>query len=318
MIMGLGCGLIYHSLRIVTAQFDGEIKYLSIVWVRYALSTFLGIYGLNKLLLWQFPRPEPNLLYMPTGLHSKELLFWISMGSSQLYNHITGSVELLAAIMLLFRRTFGLGCVLSVLIMSHVFMLNIAFDISVKLLSSWLLVLALYLYWNHRKNPDLLQQTTRIDARIHMILKSVVCLFLCGLIFWPMIQNLRKGQAIMGSNSIEPPLYGAYQLHVDEALFLADSIPLSSFVRVFVHKDHYLILQTLEGETIHYPIYIDAHGTLVIRGGDSFKDQVWKYSCEGSTVRLYRADGAQMQWQAIDWKSMPLLSDSFHLFMDSD
>jgi hypothetical protein len=317
-IIGLGCGLIYHWRRRAMTNCDGEVQYLSFVLVKYALSAFLGIYGINKILLWQFPRPEPNLLYMPTGLHSKEMLFWISMGSSQLYNHITGSVEFLACILLLFRRTFGWGAGLCVLIMSHVFILNISFDISVKLLSGWLLVLAIYLYWNYRKNPNLLQQTTCMDGRIHMIMKSVVCFFLCGLIFWPMFQNLLQGQAVTGPNSMKPPLYGAYQLQVAKESYLAASIPLSQFTRVYVHKDHYILLQTLEGETNYYPIYIDTQGTLVIRGGDAFEDQIWKYTRQGDTVELSCTDGTHMLWQAMDWESMPLLYDSIHLFMDSD
>ena len=107
------------------------------------VSFFLFVYGFNKVFKIQFYIPEPNTLYTPLGQLSKDILFWSSMGSSHSYNLFMGLVEILPALFLLFRRTRMLGAVISFTVLLNVLMINFGFDISVKILSSFLLFLSL-------------------------------------------------------------------------------------------------------------------------------------------------------------------------------
>ena len=108
--------------------------YLGMVLIRY---------GLDKVLMIQFPKPGPNLLFTPFGMQDRDILFWSVMGLSPTYMITTGLIEVIAGVLLLFTRTRAIGGLLGLAIMSHVFLLNISFDISVKLFSLFLLLQAL-------------------------------------------------------------------------------------------------------------------------------------------------------------------------------
>lgn len=121
---------------------------LVLKWHRTIIAYFLGFmllkYGVDKLLLNQFYFPEPNTLYTRVGAMDKSLLYWTSMGTSKSYSIFMGCVEIIPGIMLLFRRTRALAGLISVLIFANVFMVNIGFNIDVKLLSLVLLIFSIY------------------------------------------------------------------------------------------------------------------------------------------------------------------------------
>jgi hypothetical protein len=111
----------------------------------YYLALQLLKYGLDKIFKNQFYLPEPNTLYTPMGKIPKDLLYWSSMGASHFYNVFLGSLETLAAICILIRRTRLVGLLMSLFIMTNVVAVNFGFDISVKLFSLLLLFFTLYL-----------------------------------------------------------------------------------------------------------------------------------------------------------------------------
>ncbi|MBL0144471.1 MAG: hypothetical protein IPP48_00540 [Chitinophagaceae bacterium] len=61
-------------------------------------------YGLDKIFKTQFYLPEPNTLFTTVGHLDKDILFWSTMGSSHLYNTITGCIEILAAVLLFLNQ----------------------------------------------------------------------------------------------------------------------------------------------------------------------------------------------------------------------
>ena len=113
--------------------------YWTHVLVSNMLAFFLLRYGFDKLFKHQFYLPEPNTLYTPVGLLSKDILFWTSMGTSHSYNVFMGLIEIIPAFLLFFKRTRMLGGLISFAVLLNVLMINIGFDITVKILSSFLL-----------------------------------------------------------------------------------------------------------------------------------------------------------------------------------
>ncbi len=105
-------------------------------------------YGLDKLMMLQFPRPEPNLLFTPLKDFDKDLLFWTSMGTSRLYNTLSGGIEILGALFLLFYRRRRLGLLILLLSTVYIVLLNFSFNIGVKMFSLVLLGTLLTLNWN--------------------------------------------------------------------------------------------------------------------------------------------------------------------------
>jgi hypothetical protein len=72
-------------------------------------------------------------------------LAWLFIGQSRTYEFFSGLMEVLGGLLLVFQRTTTLGACLLVGVLTNVFLLNIAYDIPVKLFSGTLLLLALLL-----------------------------------------------------------------------------------------------------------------------------------------------------------------------------
>ena len=112
---------------------------------RFTLAYFLLGYGLGKLLPAQFGPPGFQLAFFSqqTAQLSPQMLLWAFMGASREYTFFTGLVETAAALFLLSHRTVMLGALLSVAAMTHVVMLNFAYDVVVKVLAVQMLLIAI-------------------------------------------------------------------------------------------------------------------------------------------------------------------------------
>jgi hypothetical protein len=110
--------------------------------VRLALAAALFEYGMTKVIPTQFPAPSLTTLVTPVGDLTLSALLWTSVGASQPYEIFTGCVEVLAGVLLLVPRTTMLGALIGLAAATHVFVLNMTYDIGLKLISFHLIVLA--------------------------------------------------------------------------------------------------------------------------------------------------------------------------------
>lgn len=115
------------------------------VYVRMYLGTVMISYGAYKVINSQFPRPPLDRLVQTFGDASPMGLLWTFMGASEPYAMFTGAAEMLCGILLFARRTTALGALACAAVMSNVVMLNFSYDVPVKLYSSHLLAMALFL-----------------------------------------------------------------------------------------------------------------------------------------------------------------------------
>jgi hypothetical protein len=115
------------------------------LYVRVILAVAMIDYGAVKVLKVQFPDPSLELLLRPFGEVSPGGLLWIAMGVSDGYNVFTGATELLGGTLLFFWRTTLLGALICIGVLSNVVALNFSYDIPVKLFSSHLLGMAVFL-----------------------------------------------------------------------------------------------------------------------------------------------------------------------------
>src|SRR5580704_1236304 len=104
------------------------------VLVRYYLFYTMINYGLFKVIKVQFPFPNLGRLVQPYGNSSPMGLEWTQMGYSTLYNYFAGFAELLGGLLLLSRKTTAIGALVCLAVMTNVFMINMSFDVPVKLL----------------------------------------------------------------------------------------------------------------------------------------------------------------------------------------
>ena len=118
-------------------------------WLRSAVRAYLGLamlaYGINKLVPIQFGSLRLAEMLQPIGEQSPMGLLWRFMAASPTYTAFTGFAEVLCAYLLFFRRTAMAGALLCTGVMAHVVALNFCYDVPVKLFSSRLLLMSLFL-----------------------------------------------------------------------------------------------------------------------------------------------------------------------------
>jgi len=100
----------------------------------------------------QFPAPSSETLGTPLGEASPMRLLWTFMGASRPYTWFAGGSEVLAGLLLVWRRTSTLGAMIAAGVMTNVVLLNFCYDVPVKLFSAHLLVTALLILLPHGKD----------------------------------------------------------------------------------------------------------------------------------------------------------------------
>ena len=115
------------------------------VYVRFVLAFWMLEYGSVKVIPVQVARPSLDRLLQPFGDASPEGMFWTFMGVSMAYTIFSGLAEMVGGLLLVFRRTTLLGALVCIAVLTNVVMLNFCYDVSVKLFSSHLLALAVFL-----------------------------------------------------------------------------------------------------------------------------------------------------------------------------
>jgi uncharacterized membrane protein YphA (DoxX/SURF4 family) len=115
------------------------------LFIRFALATELLLYGLDKVIPLQMPYPPLTRLLEPFHDFSPMGVLWYSIGASRSYEIFAGCAEVLGGVLLIFPRTTTLGALVALADMTQVFMLNMTYDVPVKLFSFHLLLMAVFL-----------------------------------------------------------------------------------------------------------------------------------------------------------------------------
>ena len=115
------------------------------LFVRFALAGQMFAYGFAKAIPLQMPFPSLNRLLEHYGNFSPMGALWYSIGASQAYEIFAGCAESLGGLLLIFPRTTLLGALICLADMTQVFVLNMTYDVPVKLLSFNLILFALFL-----------------------------------------------------------------------------------------------------------------------------------------------------------------------------
>ena len=113
--------------------------------VRYYVAAAALSYGIIKIFLLQMPFPSLSQLSTPLGDLLPMRFSWLFIGFSAKYQFFSGSMEMLAGLLLLYRRTITAGLFAATGAFANVVMINMAYDVPVKLYSSHLLFCSLFL-----------------------------------------------------------------------------------------------------------------------------------------------------------------------------
>jgi uncharacterized membrane protein YphA (DoxX/SURF4 family) len=217
----IGC-IIWSVLDRKRTSYNKLYYWLTVIVRYYAAFTMLT-YGFVKVFKLQFPFPSLHKLVQPQGNASPMGLAWTFMGYSRGYNYFTGFAEVLGGLLLLFRRTTKAGAIVTLLVMGNVMAMNYCFDIPVKLLSTMVVIMSLFLMakdMNRLIKFFLLNKPT--DASITAappIRKRWLRYTLLGvkilLVGYTLIWTVKDSYAALdqyGDAAPRPPLYGIYDV----------------------------------------------------------------------------------------------------------
>ncbi|GAB3523403.1 DoxX family protein [Emticicia fontis] len=143
-LIGGAVGLLFNLLhaKIPNAY---RVQPILVFLLRMYLAWIIMSYGLAKVFAGQFPQLMANMDARMAEL-SPMRVAWAFFGYSKGYQIFLGWGEVIPAFLLLFRRTALLGALLMVVVMLNVWLVNIFFDVCVKLNSFTYLAVATYIF----------------------------------------------------------------------------------------------------------------------------------------------------------------------------
>jgi hypothetical protein len=207
---------------------------LLITGLRYYVAIMMLSYGFAKVIQNQFSYPYLARLIQPYGESSPMGLAWTFMGYSKGYNFFTGMAEVIGGLFLFFRCTKTFGALFTMTVCTTIFVMNLCYDIPVKLFSFHLLLFATFIamqdcnnlvaFFFKNKPAQLIQSPFYFEhhkkARWFRYLKWFMVFFL----FYTNYTDNKKQYDKDANFSRTVPLYGIY--NAECKIVNADTIPL--------------------------------------------------------------------------------------------
>ena len=236
--------------------------------LRLQLAPILILYGAIKVIPAQMISPLPvGVLGLRIGDLFPNHLLWWTVGSSSPFETFIGSAELVSGVLLLLPRTTLPGALIAAGNMVTVFMLNMCYDVPVKLMSLHFLVMALLLiapdaprlagvlFFDRRVEPV---RVAPLFARRWLDRAPHAALFLFGL--WSISTSFRHAAAMYREHHpSRPPLYGFWsveELVLDGKVVPEPAVP-SRWRWVQVMSSGFLSVQCVDGSWERYTLSLD-------------------------------------------------------------
>lgn len=291
-------------------KFWRQVLFFSKEAVMVYLAVVLMKYGFDKVFKAQFYLPEPNILYSRFGNLDKDILFWSTMGTSRFYSISAGILELLAAWMILFHKTRTLGLLLSIGILTHILLINLGFDISVKFFSLILLCMAVFTLkdeWIPLYRILILKKTIKLEEKakadvkflpFRVFFKTAFVGISLAVILFPYVSSGNYNDDLAN----RPFLHGAFK----------NTDGNSEIQYVFFHRNSYMILMDKDEKMADFHYSSDSKDQLILEDYHGRKtDARFLYQKKDSILTL--SFGKYMiKGKELNWKKMNALRPLFH------
>lgn len=198
------------------------LLYWFTVIVRYYLAFMLITYGLFKVFKSQFPAPNEYRLMETYGQSSPMGLAWTFLGFSKGFNYFMGFAEVIGGLLLFIRKTKTFGALFCMTVTGNIVAINYCFDVPVKIFSSMLFLMALFI-----AAPDIIRLIRFFILNRESRLKSykpsfrsksweiafllINAIFICSVLYDQTHQAIRL-RAEYGEGSPKSKLYGSYRV----------------------------------------------------------------------------------------------------------
>ena len=135
--------------------YTAKLKVLVQTVLRYHVGLTLIMYGLSKVLLLQFGLMDISGLETKIGSQTGMSFLWKFMSYSEFYTIVAGLVEVIGGVLILFRRTTFVGAFILFIAMANVVLMDIGYDVSVKMFAIHLFLMTVLLMSDHLKQMSL-------------------------------------------------------------------------------------------------------------------------------------------------------------------
>jgi hypothetical protein len=305
-------------------------------YVRLSFGALMLLWGAHKVFRVQFPQPNLYKLLEPLGDYSPMSLLWTYMGVSRSYSIFTGCVMMFAGILLFIPRLTTLGALIGLAVFSNVFLLNMCYDVPLKLYTLHFLLVCLFLVLPDARrlvNFFLLNRSVAPSPETklfnHRRLNAgalVVQFVLGGFLVWSYLNRAHNYEEQNFSMASRPPLYGIWV--VDEFTLGGKVLPPlltdeTRWQRVVFQFPKEVGIQSMNGSWTGYLLRRDmAKKTLAMEGpNDPKRELEFTFSDPDSrSLTLEGSDGGneiRMKLHRVDEKQFALLGSRFH-WIDED
>ncbi|MGW5676972.1 hypothetical protein ACWEV4_18155 [Streptomyces sp. NPDC003860] len=303
--------------------------------VRMCLAGQMFHYGAAKAIPLQFQLPLARLVE-PFGNFTPMTALWSQTGASKPYQVLLGCAEIAGGLLLLLPRTTTLGALLCAVELAQVFILNMTYDVPVKLHSFHLLLLSLVL---------LAPETTRLADfflsrggvrpaagtelfgsrradRVATAAQVVAGLWMLG----AQLRNDRRFWSAFGPGREKPELYGIWNVDAyasngqDRPALTTDG---RRWRRVVVESADVVTVQHMDDSFDLHPASIDMTGRSITLL--KMADPQWKATLtlarEGDDRLTLEGDVAgehvRLRLSRLDLDSLPLVGRGFNWVQES-
>ena len=246
LLIALGVTIVWTLLDRRRPHYARLSQWLT-VYVRYGLAMIMFGYGFAKIIPTQMPAPQLERLVQPWGEFSPMGVLWSFMGYSSVYQIFTGFGEAIGSFLLLFRRTTTLGALVLCAVLANVVLMNYTFDVPVKLFSTNLLLMAVFLAAPDAKrllNMLVLNRgaeprpmTPLFTSTLRRRVATGVTVAFVGFVVY---NNLKAGlgyyRTLIGPDAPKSPVWGIWDVEgvtknaVDQPLLISDSMLVKRIV----------------------------------------------------------------------------------------
>ncbi len=212
---------IWSFIDLKKANYNRLLQYVTVL-VRYYLITIMFSYGFSKAFTLQFSELSNFDLIKTFGDQSPMGLMWNFMEYSDTYTRFSGYAEIIAGILLIFRRTVTFGAIMIIGVMFNVFMMNMSYDIPVKLYSGLLTIMGVFLLAPDIKRilnffilNKIVYPKTILPYFSNPKYQKAVIIFKIIIIGYFLYNNVDRSierQEKWGKKAPKPALYGIYEV----------------------------------------------------------------------------------------------------------
>jgi hypothetical protein len=305
------------------------------VFLRFALAGQMFSYGIDKVIPMQMAFPNLARLLEPYGHFSPMGVLWSSVGASPAYEMFVGTAELLAGLLLVVPATSMLGALLCLIDMAEVFVLNMTYDVPVKLFSFHLILMASFLLIPERSRLlrfflfecEVGPPVTRrlfANSRANRIATTVQILFglvLLGETLYGTSQYWYK----LGGGAPKSPLYGIWnvdEMAIDGVIRSPLLTDYGRWRRIVFEFSQSATFQRMDDSFARFGMTLDMkRGTLMFTKPDdrNWRGQLTVHREGADHMTLQGQMGSQkvdMQLSRMERSKFLLVSRGFHWVQD--